>query len=834
MKKIWFIVLMGVIVLFGCKSKEDPKESSSIVDATEPYSEKTVGNWSMTREDNFLTKEYWYKAVDGTYYFCVVRNLSEIEVLVQGTAKGYDRNGNVLEEEYGCIEMLAPGEESIMMIQLSKEDIERVECERQYSAALNTSYSPFLSKIILSKEFGRREDRKTALLTYLSTSAVDQLSLYALFFNEKNELVDHYCCEITSEIGKPVNGSILAVPLYAKEAYDHVQLYMAGCSRGLNTRVLREVSDQDFTTREFSYLDEEGVCTYYLAVKNNSSIPTFINGTMIAYDKNGKMIDAQSDYKIYSLTNPGEETCLKFVFRDGEMIDHVESDLLYTNDTLFTAAPKQDSIEVQKKIDAHSVTVTLSRNGDEIPDSLLLDALFFDSEGKVVWKEDIELNYYSSFIECFDRWFEVLFTNGSVYTKQFFVPPSFASMEVFLRCEYKDYTEKASPKIIVEEDEIINAGYWLQTEEDTYYVFTVHNRSNAVIWAQGSLVVSDVAGNRFSETQDIGWILPGETGIAYSQIYDFKISEIDQEHCDLSYYTKADSFNLSETLRVEEVERNENTLLVKVTNDSMYEIRTGLINALFLDKENKAVSMDQGVVEEKSTFVGPEGELLNHSYSLLQSGGVSYVRLTSACDYDHVLLYLRKSLDTYNGNILQNATDKEFLVKEYRSVEESDTHRYYCEVKSITQDPALVFGRLTAYDTEGRIIDMVNAMHRFIAPGEEDIFCFALDKGKEIGRVEYDLKYTKDATGRSVRNELDIEQTIRTDSVEITAVNKGLLRLNNVVGSALFLDENGQVVWFAQKEMKDPEAYYFEPGDRGSIILTCPKAFDTVKVFIRE
>ena len=179
-------------------------------------------------DSDFEIREYRYENSSGSsLYYLVVKNNGTKEVGISGNMTAYDEGGNVIGAANGDINVLAPGDESIMTFYFdSVGSIDHVDYQMSYDTA------PYYSSVFSDLETNATINDKNVIVSVKNNGEkiAQFVQVYALFFDADNNLIkvdSTYAIDGDSEI-KP--GDTQTVQLNAWTTFDHVEYYLTGRS----------------------------------------------------------------------------------------------------------------------------------------------------------------------------------------------------------------------------------------------------------------------------------------------------------------------------------------------------------------------------------------------------------------------------------------------------------------------------------------------------------------------------------------------------------------------------------------------------------------------------
>ena len=426
MKRRYVFVLAALLALGGCSAKQQASnaaEKSSANETTVVDNRKKDEKVSFS-EDDFDTQGWYCKEKYGSssYYFLEVKNNSKATVGISGNATALDGNDSVLGSADGSIDVLGPGETSLMTFYFSDVgDVTTVKTDLQYTQDIY--YQPVISNLKVNQSIN--DKNVTIQVTNNGDVPAEFVEATALFFDAEGNVIYHnsgYVADNDSEI-KP--GATLSDQLDSYEAFDHVNVYLNGradksakAADSSSSKGNSSVTDSDFDITEYTYSNDIARSSmYFLVIKNNSEKTVGIDGNMTAYDGSGNVIGA-ADGSIDVLA-PEEESIATFYFNDVTGIDHVDYKLNYDTAPYYTSGLKD--LKVEENINSKNVVVTVTNNGTEASQFVEAHALLFDSQGNVI-------SYESTYVVDDDS----VIKPGATISKQIDSYKPFDTVKVYL------------------------------------------------------------------------------------------------------------------------------------------------------------------------------------------------------------------------------------------------------------------------------------------------------------------------------------------------------------------------------------------------------------------
>ncbi len=181
---------------------------------------------SDVSDSDFAVKEYLYEnSIGDSLYFLVVKNNSSKTVGIDGNMTAYDANDNVIGAGSGSIDVLGPGEESIMNFYFSSvSGIDHV----AYTMGYDTD--PYYTSGLADLDVVQNINDKNVVVTVTNngSEASKFLEAYALFLNSEGKVVGYNSTYITDGDSEIKPGATLSKQLDAYEAFETVEVYLTG------------------------------------------------------------------------------------------------------------------------------------------------------------------------------------------------------------------------------------------------------------------------------------------------------------------------------------------------------------------------------------------------------------------------------------------------------------------------------------------------------------------------------------------------------------------------------------------------------------------------------
>ncbi len=143
---------------------------------------------------------------------------------------------------------------------------------------------------------------------------------------------------------------------------------------------VKEVSDSDFSIKEYKYENQIGDTLYFLVITNNSDTDVSVSGNATAKDESGNSIGA-GDMSI-DILGAGETSIGYFYFDSVSGIDKVEYTLDYNEKPYYK--PVVNNLLVEQTLNSENVTISVTNNAEYPVLFVEAYALFFDGNDNVV------------------------------------------------------------------------------------------------------------------------------------------------------------------------------------------------------------------------------------------------------------------------------------------------------------------------------------------------------------------------------------------------------------------------------------------------------------------
>ncbi|MBO4478723.1 MAG: metallophosphoesterase [Lachnospiraceae bacterium] len=871
-----FIVSSGAGT-WGCSFKTGAISEYVIIDVSSSANvsdvDPTRSNLDELTDEDFERHEYRVLNETTDQYIYTFKNKSGKTVGIEGRLTLFSAGGDEYESLWDEIDILAPGEESILVFDLSNYDDEY---QVEFKADYNTFpfENPVISdlKVEMITNPNVTKEKLSAIIKNTGTSYAENVNMYVVYFSSGTAVG---CEKKYLQRLKP-NASV-AVAFQTENAYDEARYYLTGYSSVNLPRETDPVSKEDFAVRQYNFTNE-GRELYFLAIKNNGDKTAKVNGIIIGGDERGYMIVAKGSNDKDNVLRPGDEALLRFDLPADVGVTSVGYDLSFDTELAPQENLGQGELDVTKKIDGNMATVTVTNRSYSWPMRFSMTVLFYDASGNVVWADEADIVDLRGVDIDYDPYVAGnTLSGGAAIIRQFYSPVPFDSVEVF--CDSTTWmmvVSKVSPTpVTVRDDAFETSGHLIQTEDRAEYICLVKNNSDTTVAVSGSAIaldasgkvlawlgdekltlpsagdyvidLSDISGGATTITdllESIGFVgtvidahnerrvaalHPGETGVLWFAFSDLNVSEIDRIVCPLMYDTKAKDNPVNTDIHAEVVMKEGTTLTIKAVNESAYECQRGVLYALYFDQDHKLIAYDQKNLATNTNKIYRTGDVVGEYFGDLSAGSLTTLRLECPEEFDSVEFYASSSSVAYGNEQYRCASEGDFTVREYRGAQGS---MYALAIQNNMDRSVGVNALVTAYDADGKAIGVDSSTLSVIGSGEEYVMCFDLRTEGAIDHIAYELRYAESTTAQDTKKELTIEETTRPDGVEVSVTNKGVMRLNFVYATVLFLDSDGHVVYCAEESFKNELAKYYEPGEAQTCFFECPVAFDKALTFI--
>ena len=181
---------------------------------------------SDVSDSDFAIKEYLYENhIGDSMYILAITNNSSKTVGINGNMTVYDANGSVIGADSGSIDVVGPGEESIMNFYFdSVKGIDHVD----YTLGYDTE--PHYTSGLTDLEVVQNINAKNVVVTVTNngTEASKFVEAYALFLDSAGNVVRYDSTYITDGDSEIKPGATISKQLDTYEAFDTVEVYLTG------------------------------------------------------------------------------------------------------------------------------------------------------------------------------------------------------------------------------------------------------------------------------------------------------------------------------------------------------------------------------------------------------------------------------------------------------------------------------------------------------------------------------------------------------------------------------------------------------------------------------
>ena len=328
-----------------------------------------------TDKNEFEYKGYLYDNGIATWYYYIVKNNGSSVVTLNGEAVATDESGAQVGTSNASIDVLAPGETSLMEFYFSKSaKVDKVDVS--VSSSTDVKYQPVISN--LGVKASQNPDNLTLAITNNGSCNAQNVMSYALFMDSNGNVVDFSFCnyEDCNEQFRP--GATLAGQMTSMQPFDHVEYFLTGRSDGSTSDSSPKVSPDSFSVKEYWY-EPYGYTECYLQVKNNSSKTVGIKINVTAYDASGKMIGAGD--AMVDIVGSGEETMTQVFFDSVTGIDHFGYAMSFNTQY----SPVLNKLSITENQISDGVEVSVTNNSTKAVKLLQGYALFFDAGNNLIY-----------------------------------------------------------------------------------------------------------------------------------------------------------------------------------------------------------------------------------------------------------------------------------------------------------------------------------------------------------------------------------------------------------------------------------------------------------------
>ena len=142
----------------------------------------------------------------------------------------------------------------------------------------------------------------------------------------------------------------------------------------------KELTDADFSVKEYLYENTIGSTLYFVVVTNNSDTNVSISANATAKDSNGNSIGA--DDMSIDILGAGETSIGYFHFDNVTGIDKVEYKLNYDDEPYYS--PVINNLSVEQTLNDKNVILAVTNNGDKAAEFVKAYVLFLDSDNNII------------------------------------------------------------------------------------------------------------------------------------------------------------------------------------------------------------------------------------------------------------------------------------------------------------------------------------------------------------------------------------------------------------------------------------------------------------------
>lgn len=353
------------------------------------------------------------------------------------------------------------------------------------------------------------------------------------------------------------------------------------------------VNDSDFDITEYIYETSIGSSECFLVVKNNSLGCVSISADMTAYDASGSTIGAQTSN--IDILGPDEQSIMPFYFSDVTGIDKVDYKLSY--DTRPSYEPVIANLKTEQTVNDKNLTVVATNTGEYSAEFVQAHALFFDSEGNVIY-------YNSSYMTDNDDEIKP----GATLSAQIDAYQDFDHVECYFSGRSTGKATTSNNKQTLSDDEfnIVEYGYENSIGSSQYYLI-ITNNSTIDVGIDGNMTAYDADNNVIgAANSSIDILAPGEQSIA--PFFFNSVSGIDHVEYTLSYDTSP--YYKPVISDIEFVQHiNDKNVVIMATNNGDEPAKFVQAYALFFDADNNIVYSNSGYITDDDSEIKPGATL---------------------------------------------------------------------------------------------------------------------------------------------------------------------------------------------------------------------------------
>lgn len=361
--------------------------------------------------------------------------------------------------------------------------------------------------------------------------------------------------------------------------------------------------------------------TYYLAVKNNTQTPLYIEALVTAKDSSGNILKKQK--ACYECVGSGEVSFDYVIFdarfpdpfdteypgpTDAEMISDIEVELQFIPNSDIPDwredhdyKPIASMIEVKKyeNKDKRNVVVTAKNNGEYNAFMPEAHILFFDKENNVIGHssilftdEDLELK------------------SGDTQFGEESISKEYDHTELYMAAYSKGSTAKHNETVtkndieIVKEIDVAYSGPYQNTRCMRYFV--IKNNSDTEAEIELNSIAWDKNGHALAAgLGSIDVLGPGQTSICSVMYSNVLPDEID--HADDSFYFKIEGLNYTDILESLSYETSEvdDGITISVKNNGAEAAHAVLAYVFFYDNSEKLVGVEWNFITDDDLEIKP-------------------------------------------------------------------------------------------------------------------------------------------------------------------------------------------------------------------------------------
>ena len=252
MKKWSLALVLSMAILAGCGSNQSSAQTteanvevkdnrteteksggsgSTVVDNRQKKETASAMSSKSVSDEDFEKTGYIYEnSIGDSLYFYIVKNNSAATVEINGNATAYDSAGSVIGASQREIDVLGPGETSLMVFYFdSVSGIDKVDCTLSYDTKLY--YKPVINNIRMEQTIN--DKNITIRATNDGEYNAQFVEAYALFFDSDGKVIAYDSKYVTDNDSEIKPGATLSKQITAYEPFDKVEVFFTGRKGGI-------------------------------------------------------------------------------------------------------------------------------------------------------------------------------------------------------------------------------------------------------------------------------------------------------------------------------------------------------------------------------------------------------------------------------------------------------------------------------------------------------------------------------------------------------------------------------------------------------------------------